>query len=450
MGLNSTEIDKILEELELQGSILQGIKAIDYNTFSFLFYKPGKPISVLVSVLNNYRIHKLNKKPDYLKESHSFVDYIKKQLVGSVVKGCNQVNNNRIIKIELEKDSSLLYNMYIRLWGGFSNIIVTDSNNYILHLHRKSSKKDELTGKTFIIPPKKNGNIYILREHNYPSYNDFIENNYFNEIKKSNDQEQRDKFELLRTRRIKELSKQLKSLNKRLFGYEKGDDFKLWGDLITSNLHLIKGGDTFLKVMDYTSGVYIAIPIDPRLKPYKNSELYYKKYKKSLNGLGITQEMIAKTTRELNSLKDDSADLSTLLKPVNSKSNNIEKEGVGLNYKSGNWEIMVGRNAKENDYLLRHSVKGNDMWFHSRDFPGGYVFIKNRKGVTIPLEILLDAGMLALFYSKGKNNLKGDVYYTQVKHLRRVKNGKLGLVIPTMDKNLYVTINKERLEKLKA
>jgi predicted ribosome quality control (RQC) complex YloA/Tae2 family protein len=125
-----------------------------------------------------------------------------------------------------------------------------------------------------------------------------------------------------------------------------------------------------------------------------------------------------------------------------------DKKRPGLSFRRKDWLIIVGRDAAENDALLRRHVKGNDMWLHVRDFPGSYVFIKQRSGKTVPLEILLDAGNLAIFYSKGRNNGEGDLFYTQVKYLRRAKNGPKGLVIPTQEKNLHVKIDEKRLKEL--
>ena len=110
--------------------------------------------------------------------------------------------------------------------------------------------------------------------------------------------------------------------------------------------------------------------------------------------------------------------------------------------------LIVGRDATENDDLLRHYVKGSDLWLHVRDYPGSYVFIKARSGKTVPLDILLDAGNLALFYSKGRNNGEGDLFYTPVKFLRRAKNGPKGLVIPTQEKNLHIVLEDSRLKEL--
>ena len=88
------------------------------------------------------------------------------------------------------------------------------------------------------------------------------------------------------------------------------------------------------------------------------------------------------------------------------------------------------------------------MWLHTRDWSGGYIFIKSRRGKTIPLEILLDAGNLAVFYSKARKAKTADIYYTQVTHLRRAKNAPKGTVLPSHEKNLTVTIDEQRLRKM--
>ena len=117
---------------------------------------------------------------------------------------------------------------------------------------------------------------------------------------------------------------------------------------------------------------------------------------------------------------------------------------------SGGFSILVGRSARENDELLRKHMRGNDLWLHARDFPGAYVFIKAVKGKSVPLDTLLDAGNLALFYSKGKASGKGDLYYTHVKYLKRPKEGKKGLVLPTQEKNLSVVLDMARIRKLQG
>jgi predicted ribosome quality control (RQC) complex YloA/Tae2 family protein len=85
---------------------------------------------------------------------------------------------------------------------------------------------------------------------------------------------------------------------------------------------------------------------------------------------------------------------------------------------------------------------------HTRDYPGGYVFIKGMKGKSVPLDVLLDAANLAVVFSKAKGQKHVDLYYTQVKYLRRAKDGPLGLVLPTQEKNFPVTVDDTRLKRV--
>ena len=89
-----------------------------------------------------------------------------------------------------------------------------------------------------------------------------------------------------------------------------------------------------------------------------------------------------------------------------------------------------------------------DLWLHTRDYSGGYVFIKAKKDKTVPLEVLLYAGNLAVYHSKARKNGQADLYYTQVKHLRRAKNGPKGLVLPTNEKNLHIKLDTKILQAL--
>jgi len=55
-----------------------------------------------------------------------------------------------------------------------------------------------------------------------------------------------------------------------------------------------------------------------------------------------------------------------------------------------------------------------------------------------------------MYYSKGRSNGGGDLYYTFVKYLRRAKDGPKGLVIPTHEKNLSVRLDEARIRQLRS
>jgi len=220
----------------------------------------------------------------------------------------------------------------------------------------------------------------------------------------------------------------------------------------------------------------IWIRLDPRKAPSAQAEVYYAQYGKAKKGLADIRREIEAGEREIFEIEkklallvaeDNPLVLAKLLK-IGAKGQGAKGQGAksgakalglsaakgkkrpGLSFQSGDWLLIVGRDAEENDALLRRHVKGGDLWLHARDFPGSYVFIKQRAGKTFPLDILLDAGNLALFYSKGRNAAEGDLFYTHVKYLRRAKNGPKGLVIPTQEKNLRVKLDKERLRRLES
>ncbi|WP_038173116.1 NFACT RNA binding domain-containing protein, partial [Treponema pedis] len=133
--------------------------------------------------------------------------------------------------------------------------------------------------------------------------------------------------------------------------------------------------------------------------------------------------------------------------PLQRKEKN-EKAAPGLQFLCSGWTLLVGRTAAENDELLRHFVKGSDLWLHTRDYAGGYVFIKAKPKKTVPLPVLIKAGNLAVFYSKARKNGGADLYTTQVKHLRRAKNAPKGTVLPTQERNLSIKLDEKILKEL--
>ena len=201
------------------------------------------------------------------------------------------------------------------------------------------------------------------------------------------------------------------------------------------------------------------IKIDSKKNAFENAQVYYDTYKKELSGLNQLEQDIQLTKDKIERLKKEYSAIQNEQNPVrieqmlrkDTKPKQQEKKTVpGLSFIVNDWYILVGRDANENDELLRHHVRGSDMWFHTRDCPGGYVFVKYRNGKTIPLEIMLYAGNLAVYYSKARKNGQADLYYTQVKFLRRAKNGPKGLVLPTQEKNLTIKLDLSIITKLDA
>lgn len=215
-----------------------------------------------------------------------------------------------------------------------------------------------------------------------------------------------------------------------------------------------------LEVADWEKdGASVRIPLDPLLKPQANAARYYEKYRKAISGLAALEDDIASSRRNLEFLAAEFAAIEAEPNPLiiqkslrkqNRPRQQIDKRYPGICFRVDGWVILVGRTAVENDELLRRHVRGSDLWLHTRDWPGGYVFVKYRSGKTIPLEIMLDAGTLALFYSKGRKAGTADLYYTYVKYLRRAKGAPRGTVLPSNEKNLVISLDDARLKRLET
>src|SRR5204863_9962760 len=105
-----------------------------------------------------------------------------------------------------------------------------------------------------------------------------------------------------------------------------------------------------------------------------------------------------------------------------------ETKGARSFASSDGFEILVGKKAKDNDFLTFRIAKSLDTWMHAADYPGSHVVIRNPNRKEIPHRTLLEAAQLAAFYSQGKSQPKAAVNYTQKKFVNKPKGAAPGLV----------------------
>ncbi len=521
MSLNWKEINLVLEELALEGAQIQSAAQAAFDVIIFRTYKRGETKQILVSLSSGAcRIHETFKPFPKSDKPLRFAQFLNSKIVNGYITDISQIGDDRIVRI-LVKRAENIFKLYIRLWSNAANFIVTDENGVILDAMRRLPKRGEVTGGSYnpfqnsvsfkkgygkivqttdfscksndafsktevlkkpslpenIEDEKKSARVFEVRTYEVRtlpgegSFNKKLDEFYAEQAGPLSLETLREQARRICEGSITRISAALEKLREKEASFADAERFKVYGDLILSNLSAINQGDKWLEAEDNSGGV-IRIELEPRIKPQETARKYFEKYRKAKNGLADIQDEIALGERELNQIKEK---LEKLLSETNPlvlaklvsggnlvKSGGIaasggvgiqskkEKARPGLAFKRGDWLIIVGRDASENDTLLRRYVKGNDMWLHARDYHGSYVFIKQRSGKTVPLEILLDAGTLAIFYSKGRNSGEGDLFYTQVKYLRRAKNGPKGLVIPTQEKNLHVKVEEKHLRSLEG
>ncbi len=87
-----------------------------------------------------------------------------------------------------------------------------------------------------------------------------------------------------------------------------------------------------------------------------------------------------------------------LLVPKRGKSQRKkEKMREGELFWIEDYKVLVGRNAKENQALLK-AAKSNDIWMHTREIPGSHVIIRTDKQ-NLPDSVLQAAAKLCVDFS---------------------------------------------------
>jgi predicted ribosome quality control (RQC) complex YloA/Tae2 family protein len=114
------------------------------------------------------------------------------------------------------------------------------------------------------------------------------------------------------------------------------------------------------------------------------------------------------------------------------------------------WEIYLGKNNLQNDFLTFKLASGNDTWLHAKNIQGSHIIVKNKGSKqSLPLDTLIQAANLAAYFSKAKKDNKVLVDYTLKKYVKKPKNAKPGMVIYSQEKSLWIKIDSEEIRSLK-
>jgi hypothetical protein len=93
------------------------------------------------------------------------------------------------------------------------------------------------------------------------------------------------------------------------------------------------------------------------------------------------------------------------------------------------YDILVGRNGRENDELTFQVAAPDDFWFHVADYTGSHVVVRNpQRKRELEEGPLVKAAQLAAFFSQARNTSKVDVHYTHRKNVSKPKRAKAGMV----------------------
>ncbi|MDD3149202.1 MAG: NFACT family protein [Candidatus Gastranaerophilales bacterium] len=263
----------------------------------------------------------------------------------------------------------------------------------------------------------------------------------------------------------KEIKKQKTAFEKQqkiLDSILKIEKYKEFGDVIISNLYRIKTIEPIMYLENpYNENKAEEISFDTALTANENAQKYYKLYNKKKNAVKIAQNMSEKTQEEINYLESikisinqavsikDLTEIKEELVSQNllkAKVLPIKKQKEQIDLLQFDFEnevkIYVGKNNKQNDYLISKIASPFDIWLHVQNTPGSHVLIKIPKQIEqIPDEILLKAAQLAVKYSFASKATKVPVIYTLKKYLKKPPCAKPGYVTYSNEKTIFIENN---------
>ena len=260
--------------------------------------------------------------------------------------------------------------------------------------------------------------------------------------------------------------KKLVKLEKELKATENADEYRIKGELLTTYLYQINRGMTEVMLNNYYDHEKpVKISLSNQLSPSANAQKYFKRYQKLKNAVSFVTRQIDLTKKEIDYLETIQAQIE-LAEPKDLQDIELELEKGGyLETKnkakkkprqakskpetfiaSDGTEISVGKNNYQNDRLTLKTAKKDYYWLHVKNVPGSHVIVNSDSPSD---ETLTEAAIIAAYYSKSRASANVAVDFVQVKKIRKPNGAKPGFVIYEGQKTLYVTPDKELIEKLK-
>ena len=257
---------------------------------------------------------------------------------------------------------------------------------------------------------------------------------------------------------------------KELAEAENRDTLRIFGDLITSNLHQLKKGMGNFTTVNYydEAGGEVTIPLDPLLTPQQNAARYYKKYQKAKTAAQVLAEQIRRGESDLIYLDSVLDGLSRAEREQDLQEIRAELQEGGYVKRRGKEPkkskkqpaprplvfrssaglgILVGKNNTQNDQLTLKTAWKSDWWFHVQKRPGSHVILQCQ-GEEPDDQSVLEAACLAAYFSSAREGNNVPVDYTPVRYVKKPNGARPGMVIYETYRTAYVTPEETLAEAL--
>jgi predicted ribosome quality control (RQC) complex YloA/Tae2 family protein len=254
----------------------------------------------------------------------------------------------------------------------------------------------------------------------------------------------------------KKLAQKIQDFQTRLQQSDDADRDRQWADLLMAYGHQWQPGMEQIQLPDFDTGEPVTIPLNPQKTYVQNAQQFYKRHQKLKRSRQAITPLLADAQAEQAYLDDIDvaiaqletyripADLSTLEDIYDELSqqgyiNDTRRRDRPAarpspeefhRYRSpSGFDILVGRNNRQNDDLTHRLATDYDLWFHTQQIPGSHVLLRLPPGTQPDDADLQFTADLAAYHSRARQSDQAPVVYTAPKYVYKPKGAKPGTVI---------------------
>ncbi len=445
----------------------------DYGDL-FISVEPAQPRIYLIK----RRVRDLEKQSVLLTQ---FAQGLRKELSNTTLRTLEKDPSDRIVWLHFsgidELGQGQERTMIAQLTGRAANLFLIDSQGVIMNQFREGKGPGQKIGESYQKPPATGTHlsrpgegelVKVIRSGQHATASESADA-YFSSflIQQTFDNRAAAARAELR-KKIKHHQKLVKQLEVDLASHANADHHKRLGDLLLANLTTVRRNGNRLILVDYFApdAALVEIEVEEHSTIPEEAERRFALYSRSKRAVKQITSRLATVRSELDVVGSQSEALERIIverdeaalekftakkstPSARARGSKTEKKipGTRSYLSSDGFEILVGRTARDNDYLTFKVAKPNDLWLHTGDYSGSHVVVRNTTRKDVPHRTLIEAAQLAAQFSQARKDPKVDVHYTQRKFVSKPKGSAPGLVRLTRFKNITVE-PKEELERI--
>ena len=250
------------------------------------------------------------------------------------------------------------------------------------------------------------------------------------------------------------LRQKASTFEERLQQSDQADQYRQQADSLMAYLQNWEPGMKTITLADFDTNQPVTIPLNPEKNAVQNAQALYKRHQKLKRARIAVEPLLNEVQGEIQYLEQVEASLSQLeiyktpedlqtlqeireeliqqryLDVPEQRSRDVADVSEPYRYQTpSGFELLIGRNNRQNDQLTFRTAGDYDLWFHTQEIAGSHVLMRLPAGAVPDEADLQFAADLAAHYSRARQSDQVPVVYTEPKYVYKPKGAKPGMAI---------------------